>query len=438
MLFKSQVPQLFNRLGLDLYNSTNQARKEDTAKRLNFYHDAQLERLSEQLSQLFSEPENMIKVTLNIVKKIINNLAQVYREPPVRTLEGGTETDQQLYSEILEQCAFDVKIKQASRYANLLKTILLRPVWRNEKLDLDILTGNLLDVVTGDTPEILEKVLITNYGTSEKIEDVTYSLWTPETWTRLDYRGNVIEQEANPYKTLPFLPVFCYAPPSSAFWLPGGEDLMSLQEAINIQLVSLQWTIFNQSYGVGFLKGGQPGASLRVDPGSLVELPENGEIGFASQEAKIKETVDAIDRLIKWAAISNGLSAGSMSTDPIEQSGISKAWDSKELAEARSDDIKLWRSYEKRLFNLIRVVWNTHSNKKLSESATLNIDFAEVEAKLSVKEQAQADDLKIAQGVLSPVDVLLSDNPDFQGDREKAMAHLLKIKDELKELGLTP
>jgi hypothetical protein len=352
-------------------------------------------------------------------------------------LEGGTEKDQLLYSEILEQSAFDVKMKHASRYTKLLKTILLRPVWRNDKLDLDILTGNLLDVVNGDSPEILEKVLVTNYGTSEKIEDVTYSLWSPQAWTLLDYRGNVIEQQDNPYSILPFLPVFDFSPPSSAFWLPGGDDIISLQEAVNVKCTDLVYLIQQQSFGVGYIKGSQGGANLKVDPGSLVELPENGEIGFKSQQAEIKEVTEAIDKLVKWACVSNGLSAGSMSTDPTEQSGVSKQWDSKELSEMRADDVSLFRSYEKQLFNIMRVVWNTHSNKKLSESATLKIDFADPKPELSAKEQAQADDLKIAQGVLSPVDVLLRDNPDFQGDREKAMAHLLTIKDELKELGLS-
>jgi len=146
MLFQSSVPQLFNKIGLEFYTQTNQARKTETAKRLNFFHDYQIERLEEQLNELFSEPDSMIKTTLNIVKKIINNLSQTYREPPVRTLDGGSEKDQQLYAEILEQSSFDIKMKQASRYVKLLKTILLRPTWRNEKIELDIYTGNLLDI----------------------------------------------------------------------------------------------------------------------------------------------------------------------------------------------------------------------------------------------------------------------------------------------------
>ena len=165
-------------MGASLYTSANTARKVEAARRLDFYHDAQIERLEEQLSQLFSEPESMVKVCLNIVKKVVNQTAQCYREPPIRTLEGGSKKDGELYQEILERCGFDVKMKAASRYTKLLKTILLRPVWRNSAVDLDILTGNLLDVSCGESPEVLEQVLVTDFGASDKIEDIEYSLWT--------------------------------------------------------------------------------------------------------------------------------------------------------------------------------------------------------------------------------------------------------------------
>ncbi|MFC1505206.1 hypothetical protein ACFL5W_01685 [Thermodesulfobacteriota bacterium] len=432
MLFQSQVPALMNQIGIKVYNATTQARKVEAAKRLNFYHDSQLERLSEQLDQLFSDPSSMVQVSLNIVKKVINNLSMVYSQPPTRTLDG-PEKDQKLYAEILEQCAFDVKMKQAQRYTKLLKTILIRPVWRNDKIDLDLITGNLADVKCGDSPEILEAVLITNYGTSEKPEDITYSFWTEDVWKKLDYRGNAIESQPNPYEILPFIPLFDYSPPSSAFWLPGGEDLISQQEAINLKLTDLLHLLSTQSFGVGYIKGSEGGGTLKVDPGSLVQLGENGEIGFEAQQARIEEVVNAIDKLIKWGCISHGLSAASMSTDPQEASGLSKIVDNRELAEIRQDDIALFRSYEMQIFEVLRVVWNTHSTQKLSEQATLSIDFADPRQKVSATEQAQADDLKIAQGVLSPVDVIMRDNPDLES-REDALAALLKIKEENKLL----
>ncbi len=433
MLFQSQVPIIFNRLNLQADSATSLARKTEASKRLDLYHDSQLDHLETKLNQLFSDPSSMVQVCLNITKKVINNLAQIYREAPLRAIEG-SDSDKKLYAEIVEGLSLDVKLKQASRYAKLLKTILLRPVWRNERLDLDILTGNILDVETGETPEILSKVLVTDFGTSDKIQETEYSLWSRESWERLNYRGQTIEEAPNPYGVLPFLPIFDYPPPSSSFWLPGGDDLISLQEAINIKLVDLLHLLANQSFGVGYIKGGQGGGSLRVDPGSLVELQENGELGFAHQQARIEEVVGAIDKLIKWACVSHGLSAASMSTDPTEASGLSKLVDVRELKEVRSEDVGLWRSYEKRLFQLTRTVWNAHNpTKKLSESATLKIDFADPRPEVDPKSQAEAWEKLLGFGVISPVDIALERNPDLK-NREEALAYLLTIEQENREL----
>ena len=72
----------------------------------------------------------------------------------------------------------------------------------------------------------------------------------------------------------------------------------------------------------------------------------------------------------------------------------------------------------------MRIIFNVHSPKKLSESTTLKIDFAEVSQKISAKDQAVADDLKISQGVRSPIDIYMRDNPDVNS-REDAMSYLL-------------
>ena len=61
-------------MNLKLYSAENSARKAEAAKRLNYYHDAQLEYLEAQLDELFADPSKMLKVELNIVKKVINSL----------------------------------------------------------------------------------------------------------------------------------------------------------------------------------------------------------------------------------------------------------------------------------------------------------------------------------------------------------------------------
>jgi hypothetical protein len=434
MLFQSSVPQIFQNMNLKLYSADNSVRKAEAAKRLNFYHDSQLEYLEAQLDELFADPSKMLKVSLNIVKKVINSLAQIYTQPPVRAIEGSAR-DREIYKQIVCDSRLDLKLKQMSRYCKLLKTLLVRVVWRNDHIDLDIITGNLLDVETGDTPEDLKLVMITDYGNSDKVEDVEYSLWSPSTWKRLDYQGNIIDSKPNPYNVLPFVPIFDYPPISNNFWLPGGDDLISQQEAINIKLVDLLHLLYFQSFGVGFIKGAEDiGALISIGPGALVELPTGGEIGYTSQKAEIRAVVEAIDKLLKWCCVCQGLSASAVSTDPSEASGVSKVWDSVELAEMRVEDKILWSGYERQLFDLIRIVHNTHSKDKLLDSAKLKVNFADpARPTVSPLDEAQSYSEYFKMGVMSPVDIIMQKDKDLRS-REEALERLKQIKNETQQL----
>ncbi len=57
---------------MKLYSADTSVRKEESAKRLDFYHDNQLPYLEKQLDELFSDPSKMLKIELNVVKKVIN------------------------------------------------------------------------------------------------------------------------------------------------------------------------------------------------------------------------------------------------------------------------------------------------------------------------------------------------------------------------------
>jgi len=117
---------------------------------------------------------------------------------------------------------------------------------------------------------------------------------------------------------------------------------------------------------------------------------------------------------------------------------LSKIVDTRELSEMRAEDVALWRSYEKRLFQLLRVVWNAHNpTKKLSETATLKVDFADPRPEVDPKSQAEAWEKLLGFGVISPVDIALERNPDLK-TREEALAYLLTIEQENRELANKP
>lgn len=429
MLFQSQIPALFQRLNLQLDQAANQARKADARKRLDFYEDAQLAYLEARLAELFSEPEKLSPVFVNVVKKITNNLSAVYGMPAIRTVEG-TERDQAIFTEISSSCGLPVKLKAASRYTKLLKTVLLRPVWRNGRMDIDVLTGDILDVQTGDTPEDLRSVLITHYPESQKQDEVEFSHWTADAFQRLDYQGNVILEEPNPYRVVPYVPCWDRCPLND-FWLSGGDDLVTIQESINEKLTDLLFICRMQGFGVGWIKKKHhSGGLINLNPGSMVELPEEGSMGFESQKAPIRDILTAIEFLISQAAISNGLSVSTLSTKVTRESGLAKVQQQRELEELRRDDIELWRRYEQNLFQMLKGVWNVHNpGRRISAGARLVTDFHDPKPQISVSDQVEAWSSLITLGAISPIDVAMERNPDLS-TREEAAAWLEKIQAE--------
>lgn len=406
----------------------NAQRKADQEKRLDYYQDGQLPYLEAIIRGRYEEPEEFQPVFVNVLKKIIKNLALVYIEPPKREIEG-TEQDKELFEQIARECELSQAMKDASKLCKLLKTVLIRPVWRNGRLDLDILPPHLVDVETGDSPKELREVLVTIYPESGREEEITFRHWTPARIVTLDWRGKEIAEEPNPYGILPFIPLWD-GRPLDTFWLQGGDDLMAIQEALNLELTELLHTLRLQGFGIPWVKGGDLGQIIAFSPGQAVAVPEGGDFGYAAPDAPIEPVVKVIDFMAKQAAISNGLSAASMSVEAQDESGLAKLVSNRELMEMRADDIELWRGYERQVFDVIRTVWNQHNpGRKLSEGAALKVDFYDLSAPISEAEKRANWEADLAMGIISPVDVLMERNPDIKS-REEALERLEALKQE--------
>lgn len=438
MLFQSTVPMVTGKIFKEFQHAQDQARKNESIKRADYYHSEQDQYTMENMATWMGEPETLRPLQINIVKKVIDNLAMAYCKPAKRTVVG-SEKDAQLFNDVAKASALDMTLKQASKFTKLLKTILLRPVWRNGTLEIDILTPDIVDVVTGDSPKDLQKVMITNWPDTGKAEDVTYSLWDADTFSRLDWRGNVIESQPNPYGTLPFIPCWDSLPVDS-FWVKGGADLVSAQDGINEKLTDLMYIIRQQGFGVGYMKSGDHGPTgmgaldtVKAAPGSFVNLPADphAEIGFVSPDAPIQEVWETIQAIIQQTAIANGLSAHSLTAQPVSESGISKIVSNSELMEKRADDIDLWRRYEARLFEIVKLVWNVHNATKFSDKAELAVDFAEIKQPSQEIEQSEKWQGLIDAGQASPVDWCIARNPDLS--REQAVEYLQQVKAEAVE-----
>jgi len=420
-------------------HQANSARKQAAIKRNDLYQSEQDDYIIENLAKWASNPEKLTPLQINIVRKVINLTSATYITAAKRSIEG-SEQDKALYNDIAKGAMIDSVMKQASRYTKLHKTILLRVVWRGQ-VEIDVLTPDICDVTVGDSPRDLKSVMVTCWPESGRAEDVTYSLWTPESYQRLDWRGNVIDTMPNLYGILPFVPCWDSLPLDS-FWVKGGADLISAQDAVNEKLSDLLYIIRSQGYGVGWMKSNLHGpgdmayGTVTVDPGGFVQLPNDdvSGIGFVSPDAPIKEVWEVIQAIIQQVGIANGLSAHSLTAKVSEESGISKIVSNQELMEKRQDDIELWRRYEGQLFDLTRTVWNAHNpGKKLSDKAQFHVDFADLHDPNQEIDDASKWQLLIDAGQASPIDWAISRNPDL--DRQTAKEYLAVVQRESSELG---
>ncbi len=405
-------------------------RKNDTIKRLSYYHDEQEAYIKDALALHYMDPDAFSPAFFNVVKKIVNQLAMIYLADAERAVDG-TDRDKEILKEIIQSTSLNPKMKICSRYTQLLKTTMLRPVWRKGRMDLDVMTGDILDVIVGDTPEQLEQVLITHYSQSGEAKDTSYSLWSDDEYRKLDYNGNTLESAVNPYTVIPMVPVWDQYPVGTSFWQAGGDDLINIQTAVNEKLTDLLLVIRQQGFGQAVLKGvPDQGSKMQVGPGTTIEIPDPaGDFFYAKTNAPIQSILNTIDFMVKQLAVSNGLPASSLSVKPTQESGLARISGNRELEELRRDQISLFNTYEKRLFTMFRVVWNYHNpTRQITDTARLKVDFFDPKPTLSPDKEVEKWVKELEIGTISRIDILMIKNPDLS--REDAMQKLEEIRIE--------
>lgn len=407
-------------------------RKSFASKQLSFYHDCQADYIAERLSEHHTDDSEISICYFNVVKRITDALSMVYLVDAKRTVVG-SEQDKEIYAEIVSSTNLHLTMKMASRYTNLVRTILLRPLWRDGEMDIDLITPNICDVWIGDSPKQLEQVLITNFPPNGgKPEATTYSRWSATQWEKLDSKGFQIEQAPNPYGVLPFVPIWVSPPVHGQFWTLGGESLLSIQEAIAEMLSDYLEVVRFQGFGTawGKLIGDQNLPA--IGPRAFIQIEnENGEFGYAKTNAPLLQILASIEHLAKWAAVSSGLSAQTMSVKPTQQSGLAQISSNLTLTEIRKDQQNLFAGYERNLFNLFRIIWNEHNpTRKLSDSARLQIDMMESRAVMSPDKEAILQQAEIKMGITSVIDLIQLKNPELSYDAAKIKAKQNKIDNQ--------
>ena len=393
----------------------------------------------------------------NIVRKIIDRLAMAYKLPANRYIvvpgkyKGLERRDNpqmkranENYQTLLETSNINTQCKVWNRLAKLLDTIYVQPVWREDHIEYDVFPPHLLRVQEDPDNFLLPKVVI--YDRIGPTGDLEHVVWSDEEHWVLDDNGKQVEGRnpwngVNRYGVLPMLPLRLRE--TESHFGEGDTQLVDINEKICILLASTYFNAIMQSHGqaVAVNFDFKEGEELQTGPDKIVQVKNVTkdmvlpEFKYAQPEPAIEACLAQINWMAKTAATMRGLPASAISMDLRAESGEAKGMDHWELMELRADDIEWLRPFEKKLFDLSRIIWNYHapSDKKIDREAQFGIDFPEPKEPVSELLELEAKLIKYKLGLWTPVDDMVDEDEGITEDL--ALQMLQKNLSYREELG---
>lgn len=122
---------------------------------------------------------------VNITKRIIDRVSLVYMKAPIRTYSNES-TPEYFYQK-------DFKMQRAEKMCNLLECILLKPTWRNERIEYDIIRD--WEPLFYDDDPLNPSAITYPLSVRSSVMDTTAELWAY--WDEENHFIYEKEQERN-------------------------------------------------------------------------------------------------------------------------------------------------------------------------------------------------------------------------------------------------
>ena len=374
---------------------------------------------------------------INITKRVIDRISLVYMKAPLREYTNENTPDF-FYQK-------NLKMQRAERLCNLLECILIKPTWRNERIEYDIIRD--WEPMFDDDP--LNPYAITYpLQVRSSVMDTTAELWAY--WDYDNHfiyekgTGKKIVQEdnpemVNPYSMLPF--VKCYRegqPESSYFDTDASNDLIATNEATNVAEFNKNANIMFQSFGFGYITGSNiEKEKLDIGQDKWSFLGHDGTLNMVSPPNSVPALVDSIESSYKMLAQNYHLSISFVDGTTAE-SGVALRLRNQELMDSRRSDVERWDKIEHDLFEVEERILAIEQNR--DAGFLRSIDYEESTEILSDQEQREKWDWELSHGLIDEADILIQQDPDKYPERQDALdyfAERSKVEEETEE-GTSP
>lgn len=385
-------------------------------------------------------------IPINITQKIINKLAMVYMQPPMREPGDQDVGDQEMLDQHADSLKMNRRGKLANRYFKLHKHTAWEPfldkegVPRLRTMPSHTYTPISIDKRQPEKPDIFVKHLRIDKDAKES----RFAFWSDERFIILNGNGDVVDGEMralenpqgkNPFGVVPFTYI---SEEEDGRTIPiPDDDLITVQVAICILLSDLSFASKYQLWSIFVCKGGKV-TRESFNPNSIISLPPGADFTAVKPDIDSDKSLTMIENILGMLLTTKNLSVGDISgvVKAEGASGIAKMLDRAETTEDRRDqqaifidaEKEFWRKYSKNI-----LPWWVNSNQINPEFAgafspdfELSINFKDPKPYIGDKEKVEIEKMKLESGLTTMDRALKNVHPDMDD------AQIQKLKSDIE------
>ena len=403
------------------WNAQQQAKNKWRERRetaLDFYNG----RTKRYTKKLFNKQlsDKIPIANINVCKRVIDRISLLYMVEPER-----------VYSKP-EIAGFflgkNFKLQRAERYTNLLDSVLVKPTWRDGKIEYDIIHD--FEPSFGDDPMKPTSFTYPLSARSEVLDTKPelWAYWDLENTFIYDKNGKVIDDPNNPdhinfYGILPFVECWREGKPEYAYLdTEPANALIDTNHVINVAETNKNANIHFQSFGYLYANGSQIDKdTMDVGQDKISYLGVDGTLNVVSPPNSVPALNEAVKESYKMLAQNYHLPT-SFAEGSTAESGVALRLRNQELQDSRKSDISRWKDVEYKLFDIEKQILTTEQMVDVGELEL--VDYGESVEVLSPQEQRDQWEWELSKGIIDTADILMQMNPDGYPERKDALKYL--------------
>jgi len=451
-------------------------------KALNYYDGKQEEEVINFFNKHRKEWENdsLIPRTRNITKMVVEKSGQIIHDtPPIYSVQVGDTLE---VSEIETEKLINVLVNADSvetwlnldEMVRLLKTVVVLVTWDDDTSQVvyDLLhRGNC--IVKWNSVTKVPEMLLYNLFSSES--HASYRLILEDQVIDFDYSAGsksltVTMQDKNPLGIVPAAQFYDTTAPRVGFWNTVPMDLINVNEMYNVSMsdseYAMGWmkrpTLFTnamlgdqhiaetsrynsspgtstrQSVSAKFPTQSYDSQKVKFGPSSAVQLDTSGvDSAFADFKAPVVD-LKSIDEVVNqwveavasdWSVRAKVGGAGNAS------SGFQLVVEELPNLELRKQRQKMFAVGLTRLFEVLKVVSNTHGSTAFTENSKLIVTYGEPSLPVETEKEEAMWTVRINEGRASLVDYMIEVKGMNKEEAVEKIAEIIEFNAAVKSLG---